>query len=60
MNTRPLTPSGLAADPTALNALRYGAGKGGDKAEVLNFNALIIKENIEFNQVASGGFYMVS
>ncbi len=51
MNTRPLTPSGLAADPTALNALRYGAGKGGDKAALKEaakqFESLFMRELIK-------------
>jgi flagellar protein FlgJ len=51
MNTRPLTPSGLAADPTALNALRYGSGKDGDKAALKEaakqFESLFMRELIK-------------
>lgn len=51
MNTRPLTPSGLAADPTALNALRYGSGKGDDKAALKEaakqFESLFMRELIK-------------
>lgn len=51
MNTRALTPSGLAADPTALNALRYGAGKGDDKAALKEaakqFESLFMRELIK-------------
>ncbi len=51
MNTRPLTPSGLAADPTALNALRYGPGKGDDKAALKEaakqFESLFMRELIK-------------
>ncbi len=49
MNTRALTPSGLAADPTALNALRYG--KGDDKAALKEaakqFESLFMRELIK-------------
>lgn len=52
MSTSPLTSSGLAADPTALNALRYGAGKGGnDKAALKEaakqFESLFMRELIK-------------
>jgi peptidoglycan hydrolase FlgJ len=51
VNTRPLTPSGLAADPTALNALRYGSGKGDDKAALKEaakqFESLFMRELIK-------------
>jgi len=51
MNTRALTPSGLAADPTALNALRYGSGKGDDKAALKEaakqFESLFMRELIK-------------
>ncbi|WP_439606103.1 flagellar assembly peptidoglycan hydrolase FlgJ [Hydrogenophaga sp.] len=51
MNASPLTPSGLAADPTALNALRYGSGKGGDKAALKEaakqFESLFMRELIK-------------
>ena len=51
MNASPLKPSGLAADPTALNALRYGTGKGGDKAALKEaakqFESLFMRELIK-------------
>jgi flagellar protein FlgJ len=51
MSTAALTPSGLAADPTALNALRYGSGKGGDKAALKEaakqFESLFMRELIK-------------
>lgn len=51
MNANALTPSGLAADPTALNALRYGSGKGGDKAALKEaakqFESLFMRELIK-------------
>ncbi|MCW5655635.1 flagellar assembly peptidoglycan hydrolase FlgJ [Hydrogenophaga sp.] len=50
MSTSPLSPQGLAADPTALNALRYGAGKD-DKAALKEaakqFEALFMRELIK-------------
>lgn len=43
-----LTPQGLAADPSALNALRYGVAKGGDRQSVKEaarqFEALFMRE----------------
>ena len=43
-----LSSNGLAADPTALNALRYGAGKGNDKAALKEaakqFESLFMRE----------------
>ncbi|MDR7094365.1 flagellar assembly peptidoglycan hydrolase FlgJ [Hydrogenophaga laconesensis] len=52
MNTNPLMPGGLAADPTALNALRFGAGKGGDDKAALKeaakqFESLFMRELIK-------------
>ncbi len=52
MNTSPLMASGLAADPTALNALRFGAGKGGDDKAALKeaakqFESLFMRELIK-------------
>jgi flagellar protein FlgJ len=51
MSTSPLTPQGLAADPTALNALRYGSGKGNDKAALKEaakqFESLFMRELIK-------------
>jgi peptidoglycan hydrolase FlgJ len=51
MSASPLMPGGLAADPTALNALRYGAGKGGDKAALKEaakqFESLFMRELIK-------------
>ncbi len=52
MNTSGLKPSGLAADPTALNALRYGASKGGDDKAALKeaakqFESLFMRELIK-------------
>ena len=52
MNANPLMPSGLAADPTALNALRFGAGKGGDDKAALKeaakqFESLFMRELIK-------------
>ncbi|MGE0350706.1 flagellar assembly peptidoglycan hydrolase FlgJ [Hydrogenophaga sp.] len=51
MNTNALMPSGLAADPTALNALRYGSGKGDDKAALKEaakqFESLFMRELIK-------------
>lgn len=49
--TNPLSTSGLAADPTALNALRYGAGKGNEKAALKEaakqFESLFMRELIK-------------
>lgn len=50
--TRSLSNAGLAADPTALNALRYGAGKdGNDKAALKEaakqFESLFMRELIK-------------
>ncbi|WP_332748847.1 flagellar assembly peptidoglycan hydrolase FlgJ [Hydrogenophaga sp.] len=50
--TNALSNGGLAADPTALNALRYGAGKGGnDKAALKEaakqFESLFMRELIK-------------
>ncbi len=50
--TSALSTTGLAADPTALNALRYGAGKGGnDKAALKEaakqFESLFMRELIK-------------
>jgi flagellar protein FlgJ len=46
-----LSSNGLAADPTALNALRYGAGKGNDKAALKEaakqFESLFMRELIK-------------
>lgn len=46
-----LSNNGLAADPTALNALRYGAGKGNDKAALKEaakqFESLFMRELIK-------------
>ncbi len=47
-----LSTTGLAADPTALNALRYGAGKGGDDKAALKeaakqFESLFMRELIK-------------
>jgi peptidoglycan hydrolase FlgJ len=46
-----LSGNGLAADPTALNALRYGAGKGNDKAALKEaakqFESLFMRELIK-------------
>jgi flagellar protein FlgJ len=51
MNPNALKPSGLAADPTALNALRYGSGKGNDKAALKEaakqFESLFMRELIK-------------
>lgn len=51
MSASPLMPGGLAADPTALNALRYGTGKGGDKAALKEaakqFESLFMRELIK-------------
>jgi flagellar protein FlgJ len=51
MSLSPLTPQGLAADPTALNALRYGSGKGNDKAALKEaakqFESLFMRELIK-------------
>jgi flagellar protein FlgJ len=51
MSTSPLMPGGLAADPTALNALRYGSGKGNDKAALKEaakqFESLFMRELIK-------------
>jgi peptidoglycan hydrolase FlgJ len=51
MSMSPLTPQGLAADPTALNALRYGSGKGNDKAALKEaakqFESLFMRELIK-------------
>ena len=51
MNPNALMPSGLAADPTALNALRYGSGKGNDKAALKEaakqFESLFMRELIK-------------
>jgi flagellar protein FlgJ len=51
VNASPLKPSGLAADPTALNALRYGTGQGGDKAALKEaakqFESLFMRELIK-------------
>ncbi|MDO9437974.1 flagellar assembly peptidoglycan hydrolase FlgJ [Hydrogenophaga sp.] len=51
-NTAGLKPSGLAADPTALNALRFGAGKNGDDKAALKeaakqFESLFMRELIK-------------
>ena len=49
--TSALSSNGLAADPTALNALRYGAGKGNDKAALKEaakqFESLFMRELIK-------------
>jgi len=49
MNASPLTPAGLAADPTALNALKSGAG--GDRAAIKEaakqFESLFMRELIK-------------
>ena len=49
--TSALSSNGLAADPTALNAPRYGAGKGNDKAALKEaakqFEALFMRELIK-------------
>ena len=49
MNASPLSPAGLAADPTALNALKSGAG--GDKAAIKEaakqFESLFMRELIK-------------
>jgi flagellar protein FlgJ len=49
--TNPLSTTGLAADPTALNALRYGAGKGNEKAALKEaakqFESLFMRELIK-------------
>lgn len=51
MSASPLMPGGLAADPTALNALRYGSGKGNDKAALKEaakqFESLFMRELIK-------------
>jgi flagellar protein FlgJ len=51
MSLSPLSPQGLAADPTALNALRYGSGKGNDKAALKEaakqFESLFMRELIK-------------
>ncbi|MDP2016474.1 flagellar assembly peptidoglycan hydrolase FlgJ [Hydrogenophaga sp.] len=50
--TNALSNGGLAADPTALNALRYGAGKGGNEKAALKeaakqFESLFMRELIK-------------
>jgi len=49
--TSALSSNGLAADPTALNALRYGAGRGNDKAALKEaakqFESLFMRELIK-------------
>ena len=49
--TSSLSTTGLAADPTALNALRYGAGKGNEKAALKEaakqFESLFMRELIK-------------
>lgn len=51
MSMSPLPTQGLAADPTALNALRYGSGKGNDKAALKEaakqFESLFMRELIK-------------
>ncbi len=51
MSPSPLSTTGLAADPTALNALRYGSGKGGDRAALKEaakqFESLFMRELIK-------------
>ena len=52
VNNTGFQPSGLAADPTALNALRYGAGKNGDDKAALKeaakqFESLFMRELIK-------------
>jgi len=51
VTTLPLSSQGLAADPTALNALRFGAGGGNDKAALKEaakqFESLFMRELIK-------------
>ncbi len=51
MGMSPLSTQGLAADPTALNALRYGSAKGNDKAALKEaakqFESLFMRELIK-------------